>query len=148
MAKHAPTNKTRRYPPRSASWIEEMENRSRRRTRDLVTQAASQGLSENEIGCARISMMARSTNAPCKGRIQMRKTNRLQIIKSSLQRTGGPVSCAVAYKSPQSPTSSILRQSAFCMKNGADEFVLATNARRTHELTAQPIGAPQDGPRR
>jgi len=31
-----------------------MEKRSRRRTRDLVTQAASQGLSENEIGCARI----------------------------------------------------------------------------------------------
>ena len=30
------------------------------RTSDLVTQAASQGLSENEIGCARISMMARS----------------------------------------------------------------------------------------
>ena len=55
-----------------------MEKRSRRRTRDLVTQAASQGLSENEIGCARISMMARSTNAPCKGRIQMRKTNTLQ----------------------------------------------------------------------
>jgi hypothetical protein len=63
---------------------------------------------------------------------------------------GGPVSCAVAYKSPQSPTSSILRQSAFYMKTGADEFVLATNARRTHELTAQRIGAkvPQDGPRR
>ncbi len=66
-----------------------MEKRSRRRTRDLVTQAASQGLSQNEIGCARISMMARSTNAPCKGRIQMRKTNHLQIIKSSLQRTAG-----------------------------------------------------------
>jgi hypothetical protein len=33
---------------------------------------------------------------------------------------------------------------------GADEFVLATNARRTHELTAQRIGAkmPQDRPRR
>src|SRR3974377_2030387 len=55
-----------------------MEKRSRRRTRDLVTQAASQGLSQNEIGCARISMMARSTNAPCKGRIQMRKTTTLQ----------------------------------------------------------------------
>ena len=31
-----------------------MEKQSRRRTRDLVTQAASQGLSENEIGCADI----------------------------------------------------------------------------------------------
>ena len=67
-----------------------MEKRSRRRTRDLVTQAASQGLSENEIGCARISMMARSTNTPCKGRIQMRKTNPLHLLKFGLQRTAGP----------------------------------------------------------
>jgi hypothetical protein len=54
-----------------------MEKRSRRRTRDLVTQPAVQGLSENEIGCARISMMARSKTAPFKGRIQKRKTKRL-----------------------------------------------------------------------
>src|ERR1700674_2306950 len=80
------------YLPRSASWIEEMEKRSRRRTRDLVTQPASQGLSENEIGCARISMMARSTNAPCKGRIQMRKTNPLHLLTFGLQRTAGPYS--------------------------------------------------------
>jgi hypothetical protein len=52
-----------------------MEKRSRRRTRDLVTHMASQGLSQNEIGCARISMMARSSIAPFTGRIQMRKTN-------------------------------------------------------------------------
>jgi hypothetical protein len=67
-----------------------MEKRSRRRIRDLVALAAFQGLSQNEIGCARISMMAGSTNAPFKGRIQKRKTNHLQIIKSSLQRTAGP----------------------------------------------------------
>jgi hypothetical protein len=54
-----------------------MEKRSRRRIRDLVTQAASQGLSENEIGCARISMMAKSLNALFTGRIQKRKTNPL-----------------------------------------------------------------------
>ena len=75
------------YLPRSASWIEEMEKRSRRRTRDLVALAASQGLSQNEIGCARISMMARSINAPCKGRIQKRKTT-LHLLKSGLQRHG------------------------------------------------------------
>src|SRR5258707_7004364 len=69
-----------------------MEKRSRRRTRDLVTQAASQGLSENEIGYARISMMARSTNAPCKGRIQMRKTNHLHLFTFGLPRTAGPYS--------------------------------------------------------
>ena len=69
-----------------------MEKRSRRRTRDLVTQAASQGLSENEIGCARISMMAKSTNALCKGRIQMRKTISLHLLKFGLQRTAGPYS--------------------------------------------------------
>ena len=52
-----------------------MEKRSRRRIRDLVTQPASQGLSENVSGCARISMMARSTNAPFTGRMQKRKAN-------------------------------------------------------------------------
>src|ERR1700688_1433370 len=69
-----------------------MEKRSRRRNRDLVTQEAAQVLSENEIGCARISMMARSTNAPCKGRIQMRKTNPLHFFTFGLQRTAGPYS--------------------------------------------------------
>ena len=72
--------------------LEEMEKRSRRRTRDLVTQAASQGLSENEIGCVRISMTAKSTNAPCKGRIQMRKTNPLHLFTFGLQRAAGPFS--------------------------------------------------------
>jgi hypothetical protein len=56
-----------------------MEKRSRRRIRDLVAPAASQGLSQNEIGCARISIMARSK----------RKTT-LHLFKSSLQRTAGP----------------------------------------------------------
>ena len=66
------------FLPRSASWIEEMEKRSRRRTRDLVTRVANQGLSENEIWCARISMMAKSMNALFTGRIQKRKTNTLR----------------------------------------------------------------------
>ena len=39
-------------------------------------------------------MMARSTNAPFKGRIQMRKTNHLQIITFGLQRTAGPYKSA------------------------------------------------------
>jgi hypothetical protein len=63
-----------------------MEKRSRRRIRDLVARPASLGLSENEIGCARISMMARNTNVPFKGRIQKRKTYHLQIITFRLQR--------------------------------------------------------------
>jgi hypothetical protein len=52
------------------------------------------GLSENEIGCARISMMARNTNVPFKGRIQKRKTYHLQIITFRLQRAAGPYSRA------------------------------------------------------
>ena len=67
-----------------------MEKRSRRRIRDLVALSAFQGLSQNEIGCARISMMARSTNAPFKGRIQKGKTNHLQTVRFDLQRTAGP----------------------------------------------------------
>jgi two-component sensor histidine kinase len=66
-----------------------MEKRSRRRIRDLVAHPASQGLVANENRCARICMMARSANAPLKGRIQKRKTNNLQIITSGLQRTAG-----------------------------------------------------------
>ena len=66
-----------------------MEKRSRRRIRNLVALAAFKGLSENEIGCARISVMAGSNAAPSKGRIQKRKTNPLQIVQSSLQRTAG-----------------------------------------------------------
>src|SRR5258708_39662084 len=38
-----------------------MEDRSSRRVRTLVTQKARRGLSANEIACALISMMARST---------------------------------------------------------------------------------------
>jgi hypothetical protein len=71
-----------------------MEKRSRRRIRDLVAHPASQGLDANENRCARISMMARSANAPLEGRIQKRKTNNLQIITSGLQRTAGPYRCA------------------------------------------------------
>ena len=84
-----------------------MEKRSRRRIRDLVALAAFQGLSQNEIGCARISMMARSTNAPFKGRIQKRKTNHLQIFTFGLQRTAGPYKSATSrHGQPYSTTAS------------------------------------------
>src|ERR1700745_2998561 len=89
-----------------------MEKRSRRRIRDLVAQPASLGLSENKIGCARISMVARNTNVPFKGRIQKRKTYHLQIITFRLQRAAGPYSCAITgceqsqQGSPYSITSS------------------------------------------
>ncbi|MGB8710592.1 MAG: integrase core domain-containing protein, partial [Methyloceanibacter sp.] len=44
-----------------------MEKRSHRRIRDLDVLAAFQGLVANEIGCARISMMAREQNTPVNG---------------------------------------------------------------------------------
>ena len=73
-----------------------MEKRSRRRIRDLVALAAFQGLDANESGCARISMMARELK-PLRstGRIQMRQTNYLQIVKSGLHRTAGPYKRAI-----------------------------------------------------
>src|SRR2546430_13232847 len=67
-----------------------MEKRSRRRVPELVTRLAFQGLSENEIGRARISIMARNANVPFKGRIQKRKTYHLRIITFGLQRAAGP----------------------------------------------------------
>ena len=44
-----------------------MEKRSHRRIRDLVAHTAFQGLDANEIGCARISIMAEEQDAPFKG---------------------------------------------------------------------------------
>ncbi len=67
-----------------------MEKRSHRRIPDLVAHTAFKGLDANEIGCVRTSIMAGSNSLRSKGRIQMRETSHLQIIKSSLQRTAGP----------------------------------------------------------
>ena len=64
-------------------------------------------------------MMARSTNAPCKGRIQMRKTNPLHLLKFGLQRTAGP------YKSAGNGHSAILDMRVFCARPwapGAERF--------------------------
>ena len=71
-----------------------MEKRSRQRVRDQVALTGLRGRVANEIGRARISMMARNTNVPFKGRIQKRKTYHLQIITFGLQRAAGP------YKQP------------------------------------------------
>jgi hypothetical protein len=46
--------------------MEEMEKRSDRHIRDLVAHTAFKGLDANEIGCARISVMAGAI-APFKG---------------------------------------------------------------------------------
>lgn len=67
-----------------------MEKRSHRRIRDLDILAAFQGLVANEIGCARISMVAREQNTRSMGRIQIRETNHLQIVTFGLHRTAGP----------------------------------------------------------
>ncbi len=90
-----------------------MDKRSRRRIRDLVALRAFQSLSQNEIGCARISMIARSTNAPFKGRIQMRKTNHLQIITFCLQRTAGPYKGAISTRTSALPSATDIRSSRF-----------------------------------
>ena len=109
-----------------------MEKRSRRRIRDLVAPAAFQGLSQNEIGCARISMMARSTNAPFKGRIQKRKTNHLQIITFGLQRTAGPYKGARSGH-PSSPEAFRLNSaigSAIGLSTTLADFIHAVAFRR------------------
>ena len=94
-----------------------MEKRSRRRIRDLVAPAAFQGLSQNEIGCARISMMARSTNAPFKGRIQKRKTYHLQIITFGFQRAAGPYRGAKSSLLHYSGSPAFLRPSAYRVRS-------------------------------
>jgi len=75
-----------------------MEKRSDRHIRDMVAHTAFKGLDANEIGCAQISVMASSTNAPCEGRIQMRKTNPLHLFTFGLHRTAGPDSWVIRYR--------------------------------------------------
>ena len=75
--------------------MEEMEKRSDRHIRDLVAHTAFKGLDANEIGCARISVMAGEQLPPSKGRIQISKTNYLQTFITDLQRTAGPYRCAI-----------------------------------------------------
>ena len=67
-----------------------MEKRSRRRTRDLVTQAASQGLSENEIGCARIIHDGQEHKRSMQGPDTDAQDHPLHLFTSGLQRTAGP----------------------------------------------------------
>jgi hypothetical protein len=67
-----------------------MEKRSRRRIRDLVTQLASQGLSENENGRARISMMAKSNERSTHGPDTEAQDQSSPSLTSGLQHTAGP----------------------------------------------------------
>jgi len=47
-------------------------------------------------------------NAPSKGRIQMSKTNHLQIVTSGLHRTAGPYRCAISDQSAAQQTATAL----------------------------------------
>ena len=64
--------------------MEEMEKRSDRHIRDLVAHTAFKGLDANEIGGARISVMAGAI-APFKGPILDQQTNYLQAVISDLR---------------------------------------------------------------
>ena len=109
-----------------------MEKRSRRRVPELVTRLAFQGLSENEIGRARISMMARNANVPFKGRIQKRKTYHLQIITFGLQRAAGPYSWVITDRSTRSPRSRHVRFAPIATKavRGSETSSVAAKRRQ------------------
>ena len=110
-----------------------MEKRSRRRIRDLVARPASLGLSENEIGCARISMVARNTNVPFKGRIQKRKTYHLQLITFRLQRAAGPyrsAKCESQHKAAKIVSRDIRKRVRFNLnQTGRDESTMGIPTR-------------------
>ncbi len=96
-----------------------MEKRSRRRIHDLVALTASQGLDANENRCARISMMARSANAPLKGRIQKRKTNDLQIITAGSRPRPLDASRRPSRTSTRAGASAISRPNATSTSSGS-----------------------------
>src|SRR5712672_1081159 len=76
--------------------------------------------------------MARSTNAPCKGRIQMRKTNPLHFFTFGLQRTAGP------YRWPGAQTLHA-RAGYRCARPTPSIFShSACNARPVHTVGSKP----------
>ena len=75
--------------------MEEMEKRSDRHIRDLVAHTAFKGLDANEIGCARISVMAGEQFCPLQS-AEYRSAGPI-ISRPSylyLQHTAGPYRCA------------------------------------------------------
>src|SRR3954463_15101634 len=105
--------------------MEEMEKRSDRHIRDLVAHTAFKGLDANEIGCARISVMAGGQLLPSKGRIQMSKTNYLQAVISDLQRTAGPYRCA---------TKRLVQCSQWCLRSPAPPRLFCLHLHRSAEV--------------
>jgi hypothetical protein len=67
-----------------------MEKRSRQRVRDQVALMAFGAETRMRSSARGLSMLARNTNVPFKGRIQKRKIHDLQIITFGLQRAAGP----------------------------------------------------------
>ena len=72
-----------------------MEKRSRRRIRDLVTQPASQGLSENEIGCARIIHDGQEHKRSIHGPDTEAQDQSSPSVTFGLQHTAGPYSWVI-----------------------------------------------------
>jgi hypothetical protein len=68
-----------------------MGERSRRRVRDLVTQLAFEGLSENEIERARISMMARSDLLHARAGYRSARPTTVPKIQLATQRSFAPI---------------------------------------------------------
>ena len=66
-----------------------MDKWSFQHIRELMAQIALRGMDANELGCARISMMARSINSKTRPDTLVRD-HRLQSHDFPLQRTAGP----------------------------------------------------------
>jgi len=94
--------------------LKNMEERSRRRVRDLVARLALEGLSENEIGRARISMMARSTTRSNRRPDTLMQDRICQIDENLLHRTAGPY---IRVKSRKVQTEQMF--SGLCLKADA-----------------------------
>jgi hypothetical protein len=116
-------------------------------TRNLIIQhsirtAAAWG------GSWGLSMMARSTNAPCKGQIQMRKTNALHLFTFGLQRTAGPYIGSITSISPSAddfrstPMSGPLHARSACLKGASKRLM---HCSKQENLSNHLVGALLEG---
>jgi hypothetical protein len=67
-------------------------------------------------------------NAPSKGRIQMSKTNHLQIVTSGLHRTAGPYICAISDQGASQQMEQLLDQLVGAAGQGSTIFASQVTA--------------------
>ena len=113
-----------------------MDKWSFQHIRELMAQIALRGMDANELGCARISMMARSINSKTRPDTLVRD-HRLQSHDFPLQRTAGPYIGSSAFRLSTTAASASLAGSCF-----SSESARGPSSMGSEDKVEQSLGRP------